>query len=60
MERTIVAPTFPTERAARIAIGTVAAGMRKRSAARPVRSVLHSAADLEFHEKALSELPLVG
>jgi len=47
---------YPVEEAARVALGTVREEAERLGQVRLVRLVLHSAADLEVHEKVLSEL----
>jgi len=47
---------YPVEEAARIALGMVREETEKLGRVRLVRLVLHSAADLEVHERVLSEL----
>ncbi len=48
---------YPVEEAAEVALGTVSEEAEKLGRVRLVRLVLHSASDLEAHEKVLSELP---
>ena len=47
---------YPVEEAARVALGAVREEAQRLGRVRLVRLVLHSAADLEVHERALSEL----
>ncbi len=47
---------YPVEEAARVALRTVREEAEKLERVRLVRLVLHSAADLEVHEKVLSDL----
>ena len=47
---------YPVEEAARVALGTVREEAERLGRVRLVRLVLHSTADLEVHERVLSEL----
>ena len=47
---------YPVEEAARVALGTVREEAERLGRVRLIRLVLHSAADLEVHERVLSEL----
>ena len=47
---------YPVEEAAGVALGTIREGANRLQHVRLVRFVLHSASDLEAHERVLSEL----